>query len=208
MKNISKIAFTLLIASSILFSCSKDDIVSDQQNTFEDVNDLSEDASFTKLIEENIDLMSNISNLERAKELLSKGDNLSEAELNELSNSLGFSDLNNYVEFYKNQNVVLKELNKKYDLTSYDEATIQSLAIENLNNNSSMQRSNNCERIRVNCIASAAAAATVGHIACGAWDLTIIGGILCHSAVVVAQAVASDTCNANAEECAKTQISS
>ncbi|MDY8138622.1 hypothetical protein [Aquimarina sp. 2201CG5-10] len=201
MKNISKFAFTLLIASSMLFSCSKDDITSEQQNIFEDVNDLSKDASFTKLLEENIDLMSNVSDLERAQELISKGDNLSETELNELSISLGFSDLNSYAEFYEKQSVMLNELNQKYDLASYDEATIQSLAIENFNNIAPIERNNNCERIRRNCIVGAGAAAILGHIACGTVDITVVLGAICHSAVLVAQIAASDTCNANAENC-------
>jgi hypothetical protein len=43
------------------------------------------------------------------------------------------------------------------------------------------------------------------HLACATVDLTMIGGINCHGAAIIYQVSASDTCNAEAEDCRDAQ---
>jgi hypothetical protein len=193
--------FTLIIASSIFYSCSNEEVDTQiEQNIFEDISKMANDEVFTNLIESKINFTNQISNLEKAKELTSKNYALSEIELNELSISLGFSNLNDYINYYEKEKDMLVLLNDKYNIENYDEDLIKSLAIESVNNQT-YYRSNNCERVRRNCIIGAAAGATLGHIGCAVTDLTIVVGIVCHAAVAVIQAVVSDTCNADAEDC-------
>lgn len=52
-----------------------------------------------------------------------------------------------------------------------------------------------------NCVTGAAAVAVLEHIACGAADLTIILGIICHSAVVTLHMAANNSCSYGYEDC-------
>jgi hypothetical protein len=69
------------------------------------------------------------------------------------------------------------------------------------NNRSLFLVRNNCERIRVNCILTVAAEATIMHLGCVSVDWTGISAPLCHGVAILFQIVAGDTCNANAEDC-------
>ena len=191
--------FALIIASSIFYSCSKEEVaIETKQNVFEDISKMGKDDVFIDLVRENITVINQISDIKKARELTSKSSSLSNEELNELSISLGFSNFREYQVFYEAQNENLLILNEKYNLEAYDDSTIQNLALENFNDDS-LYKSNNCERIRRNCIIGAGA--ILGHLGCATLDVTIVAGIVCHGAVLVIQAVVSDTCNAEAEDC-------
>jgi hypothetical protein len=82
----------------------------------------------------------------------------------------------------------------------YDESILNEVVLENFNENY-LFKSNNCERVRHNCIIGAGAGAVIAHVGFAAADVTIVLGIICHAAVITLQAVISDTCNANAEDC-------
>jgi len=115
------------------------------------------------LIDENERMINQITNLDKAKELTSKDYTLSNDELNELSVSLGFSNLDEHIYFYNSQKINLIELNDKYNVQMYDESTLNELVLESFNENY-LFKSNNCERIRRNCIIGAAAGATIAHV--------------------------------------------
>lgn len=198
MKNIIKITLSTFIASVLLFSCSKDEYAIEEQNTFENIDNLSKDVTFKNSLEESIHVVTQIENLDKVETLLQKGE-LSEMELEELSRALGFKNLSAYKDFINKQALDLNQLNLKYDLNTLDQNTIQSAAIESFSEE--LATKNNCERIRRNCIINAAAAATVAHLGCGALDVTVVAGVVCHAAVVIAQAATSDNCNAAAEDC-------
>jgi hypothetical protein len=184
---------TLILTSSIFLSCSSDqDKTQTEENNFEDISKMAKDELFINLVDENERMINQITNLDKAKELTSKDYTLSNDELNELSVSLGFTNLNEHIDFYNNQKINLIKLNDKYNVQMYDESTLNELVLESYNENY-LFKSNNCERVRRNCIVGAAA------------DVTIVLGIVCHAAVVIGQAVISDTCNANAEDCENDQ---
>lgn len=109
-----------------------------------------------------------------------------------------------------NENGILGQLIKKYNLQAYKQSEITEIAFEALQTNDFSSKSDkgklmvaakNCERIRVNCLTIVAATAYGAHVACIAADLAVLPGILCHGAVVVYQVAASDNCNAEAENC-------
>jgi hypothetical protein len=193
------------LTSSIFLSCSSDqDKTQTEENNFEDISKMAKDELFINLVDENERMINQITNLDKAKELTSKDYTLSNDELNELSVSLGFTNLNEHIDFYNNQKINLIKLNDKYNVQMYDESTLNELVLESYNENY-LFKSNNCERVRRNCIVGAAAGAVIAHVGCVAADVTIVLGIVCHAAVVIGQAVISDTCNANAEDCENDQ---
>ena len=60
-----------------------------------------------------------------------------------------------------------------------------------------------CESIRQNCLANVAAQATLMHLGCISADLTLFGGILCHSAAFLYQVTSSSNCNTDYDKCTK-----
>lgn len=62
-----------------------------------------------------------------------------------------------------------------------------------------------CERERRNCIIAVGAEAIAMHLACGALDLTIIGGIICHGAAFTYQITQGNNCNIAARRCREAQ---
>ncbi len=230
-KNVLKIGFGLLIVMIALFSCeNKDTVIQEEQ----DISEMAKDEVFINLVKNNANVINQISNIERAKELTSKDYDLSNEELNELSVSLGFADLNAYKKFYKGQRKSLIELNKKYNLESYDDFIIQELILESgalelerFSNksqsirglNSLRLKTNNpesdhsdyesdqsdCETIRLSCIAIVASIAVRGHLLCIPLDVAVLSGLACHGAVVVAQVNESAICNATARICERNE---
>lgn len=189
------------MTNSIFLSCSSEqDVTLSEENSSEDISKMGKDELFINLIEENERMVNQITNLNKAKELTSKDYTLSNDELNELSISLGFSNLNEYIDFYNIQKTNLIKLNDKYNVQMYDENTLNEVVLESFNENY-LFRSNNCERVRRNCLIGAGARAVIAHVGLAAADVTIFLGIACHAAVITLQAVVSDTCNANAEDC-------
>ncbi|GAB2834063.1 hypothetical protein GCM10027043_40220 [Ferruginibacter profundus] len=64
---------------------------------------------------------------------------------------------------------------------------------------------NECEARRLRCIASVSAQSILMHAGCATADLTIILGIICHSAALVYQAAESGRCNDAAQDCSASQ---
>ena len=62
-----------------------------------------------------------------------------------------------------------------------------------------------CEKERINCIASVAAQAATMHLVCAYLDLTVIAGIICHGAAFTYQWTAGNNCNIAARRCREAQ---
>ena len=197
--------FVLIFASLMFSSCSEESIdFATDHYVFEDISKLPKDDIFIDIIGSSARVIDRISDIEKAKELTTKNYLLSKNELNELSKSLGFISLDEYKEYLTTYNKKITTINVKYNLESYDIEVIANLVIES-SNDELQSNGNNCERIRTNCIASAGAAAMLGHIGCAALDATVVLGLICHGSVLVMQYAASDTCNANSEDCVVAQ---
>lgn len=59
----------------------------------------------------------------------------------------------------------------------------------------------NCERIRLNCLAQVMSQTMLMHINCATMDVTVLLGIACHAAVTIYQIAASSTCNMDYQKC-------
>ncbi len=189
-----------------LFSCENEDTVIQEE---QDISEMAKDEVFINLVKNNANVINQISNIERAKELTSKDYDLSNEELNELSVSLGFADLNAYKKFYKGQRKSLIELNKKYNLESYDDFTIQELILESgalelerFSNKSQSIRSLNSVRLKTNnpesdnLLATCEKLVRIRDTMLDECDRYVIGlDEACSAAVMIAYWVKSNHCN-------------
>ena len=120
----------------------------------------------------------------------------------ELSTSLGFIDLKSYQEYSNLQNADINKLYDKYNLSRNDNSAINQSIRESFGvRRSQSNYRGSCETIQQNCVIGAAAEATIMHFACGALDLAVIPGLICHGAAIAYQISASSTCNTNYERC-------
>ena len=221
----------LLLISAIslfsLFSCNRDsNTVSENQN-LKPIEAIVKDSRFINFETNEANAVLNIKDIKTVKELSSKG-YLNSAELLKLSQALGFSNSEDYLNFYRHQSNLLKELNYDYNLTQkHNLGKVQSLLItENIikfdkiklsaagknyiastsgpieeSDDSTDVSPDSCKRTYRNCMGAAASAAIIGHVACAATDLTVIAGAVCHSAVLAAQYFAQDECGNQYANC-------
>lgn len=198
----------LLVSVTGFYGCKKEDV---KAQSVKPIDYLKSDHRSITILENNLNLINNIKDLKRAKDIIDET-NPSIVELEELSKLLGFENLLKYKQYINAENKVLNQLKIEYNLSVYKQGDI----IKSLNPKSNLLNAStsetvmlvadNCERIRRNCLIGVAATATAAHLACTAADLTVIGGIVCHAAAIVYQAVAGDNCNAEAENCEEALI--
>jgi hypothetical protein len=191
-----------MVIGITLMSCNKKSETVEKQKI--PIENLKIDTRLLELIDINIAITSNVVDKNVAKNILKK-EYINADDLNELSLALGFKnsvDLQNLL--YK-QNGLIREIDADYDFKNYDENFKKSIISESIsirdNKKQLLLLQNNCERIRVNCILTVAAEATLMHFACASVDWTGIGAPICHGAAILFQIVSGDTCNANAEDC-------
>ncbi len=104
---------------------------------------------------------------------------------------------------------VLARFRELYPNSSYDEqvqktnSIIKCCAVKIASEQfeSGTNRIDPCSSARKNCLVSVVAQTTLMHIGCAAADLTIIVGILCHSAVFAYQVSESNICESDYKNC-------
>lgn len=198
-----KSKFAMMVICVIaLVSCSiEDNIELESQNN---LKALQNDQKFISSVESTLDLVDMVVDVEKIKSL-QDNPNLGIIEINELSSAMGFQSFDEFEAYMVRQKENYDLLEKQYELSSYSYEDLTNLIESYLNttidNTKPISDDCNCERIRINCNTEVMAAALVATWGCAAVDWTGIGAIVCHSAVIIAQIVASDNCNANAENC-------
>ncbi len=204
-KNKVLLMFALLaIISSVLFACSDDEKNVILEKKQKEIVFLKKDPIFLDLLKANIGRVDKIVNIEKAKTLIKKGDKngfLSCNDLDELAISLGFDNTEDYKKYIIEEKIIIDKLNSNYNVKLRDikREQLEEIVLQAMSSKLKTSASN-CERIRQDCLLTAAAGAVAGHCACATVDAIGIG-IICHAAVLVAQAAASDKCNAEAEDC-------
>ncbi len=127
-----------------------------------------------------------------------------ESNFREISTGLGFSSEEEFLNYYENQKKLMFDLEKDGITRFTNEEIIAATTFILCENNTypeTTTKYNNCARKYRNCMLIAFATAIGGHVACGGADLTIIGGIICHGAVVTLQYAMQDNCGADFEDC-------
>lgn len=225
MKTILKTLF-IIITSMLAFSFTTNNEKGEPDNS---IQGLSSDARFIALAQAQVQAMNNVTDFD-ALEAFANDDNLSDSDINQIASLLGYPSTATYESYLSNQKDIIKELDDDYNLSNYSEAQLTQLSLNALNSNKSKAGSRSrskskyqtgeipiiidveptgetnecedlCEEVRVACLLEVAAAATAAHIGCGIADITIIAGIACHSAVLVAQVAGSNKCNKEAKKC-------
>jgi hypothetical protein len=97
-----------------------------------------------------------------------------------------------FISFMNAQNLILRDFSDKYNFKSYSENEL--LIILNTEVTEVLQSTSKINRCRdkyVNSLGINLCAAIAGHVACGAADITVFLGILCHGAVLTGQHLAN-----------------
>lgn len=199
------IIYFLILFTSISYSCSFEEL-NQETNLVKDFNEIEKDHRYLTILKENLDFSFRAKNSLILKELLDKGD-LNYEDLELVALELGFENKSEFESHLELKSKIYRELIQEYNLQTVDPEIFLEKnklllnEISQSNENLRILSGCNCERLRVNCIIETAAIATGLHVACIAADLTVALGVICHSAAYTYQIVASDTCNANAENC-------
>jgi hypothetical protein len=216
--------FKILILLNLfifLTSCSSDSdnnfegkqnetISTSNNNTFSrtesnDITQLGNDEQFQLFINNEYDLIKNINDKE-ALNLIYSDNNLTEDELNTFYSITGFDSESSFINYYNSQLELLINLDNKYNFNKYSQEELKVILINALDqfyNNSLVSKAGPCERKLRNDMVIVAAEAYAAHLACGLADLSVIGGVICHSAVVVWHAASNDNAILDYENCIK-----
>lgn len=186
----------------LTYSCDKqDEVIS---NEIESIENLRDDPSFIQMMNAiSSPSKSNNLNLDLALELTSR-DDLTDLKLVILSNALGFIDLEEMKTFLTNQIKLSIDIEERYTISNYDIEYIQNILLSDDFSKSS-PCTDRCFGRSENCIIAATATAVVAHLGCATLDFTVIGGIICHSAVATIQYVENSNCQYDLDDCTNNQ---
>lgn len=209
MKKLSKLTLVAVILFTSFNSCDYSLNNPADSKDFEKISKIKKDSVFINLLKDTYIAIKQIKSPELAKKLISKGENITPAEIDKLAEALGFENREAFIQNYKSYRNAIQYLNAKYNYSSYDVEAIQSLAVEAvdfsiLKKGSALYASDcvdTCVEIGENCAVRVTALAVAGHLACASLDITFILGAMCHGAVLVAQDAGLDNCALEAKKC-------
>ncbi|WP_299208064.1 hypothetical protein [uncultured Dokdonia sp.] len=218
MKNILKTLFVIIL-SILCFSFTTNN---GKEKSATSIQDLSSDARFISLAEDQMKAMDNVTNFDAFESFIKK-DNLTNSDINQIASLLGYPNRAAYDTYISNKNAIIEALDEDYNLSQYTQAQLTQLSLDVLNNSRSQFRSKStnkietpidpeptgetnecedlCEEVRKACILEVGAAAVAAHIGCGIADITVLAGIACHSGVLIAQGFGNRKCNKEYDKC-------
>ncbi len=208
----------ILLFSIIIVACKKD---STKDVTKLSISNIHKDPLFQEYVVRVQNQFNSVRNHTLLSSIIKDG-KISNEEGDIIHSIYGYTSKEEFRSSYTQISSILKQLWNKYDFNAYsneekkfavlgtfeqigheklfhttDQISIKTSSTENIQN----YMEDDCEKIRVNCILSVAAEATVMHLGCGALDLTFFLGIACHGAAIVYQKTAGDNCNLEARRC-------
>jgi hypothetical protein len=130
----------------------------------------------------------------------SKKSDLSQDESRLLAEAMGYRSLEDFEAFNLSLKEKLNTLESEFNIGALSQEDLESL-IEEKNQEKFGGDPCNCFGMAQNCLNSVTAAAVIAHLGCTTLDLTIVGGILCHAAVLVVQHSESNNCFNNRNHC-------
>ena len=215
MKKLQTISILLMlfISSLAFIQCNDSDgnmgeeII--ENNSILSIEELHKDKRLNNYIEKELKIISNIKSPLVVKELTLKNE-LNKDEIEKLSIAMGFNSSSEYINFYKSQKETLLSIQNDYNFNSQNQNIIEKEILKNyLLEKEFTSRSDvsdcldSCDRTERNCVGTTMAATIAGHAGCVATDVTVIGGIVCHGAVALAQYFALDECVNQREICGR-----
>jgi hypothetical protein len=201
-----------IIAVLILNSCEKNQQALDDQFS-KKIENLHSDKIFQDFLIDEQQQVLKLTDINKLKNYISDNRLTDDEQIN-IHKLFGYSDYKVYWEERVAQNERVKYLFKKYDIKNANKDMLRNeitkaQALTNIWESSYynvMSKTDLCEKIRINCLASVAAEATIMHLGCATLDITVVAGIICHSAATIYQITASNNCNLQAQQCRQQQI--
>ncbi|ESU23068.1 hypothetical protein FLJC2902T_32320 [Flavobacterium limnosediminis JC2902] len=142
----------------------------------------------------------------KIKELMSD-DKIDENEIKDIHEYLGYESYDAYISNLALQANLLEKLENRYTLSQYTQEELADLfdagfTMYKMDTIGTIgMAGTNCGRRLRNCHGLALAVAVGAHIACGPADVTIIIGLMCHSAATGAHYLMLDNCNLDYQDC-------
>lgn len=193
-----KIILSLIIGALTLNSCQNDN--NDEISKIENLNN---DLNFQKLIKNNLSFNYKIINSNN-KNLIKQ---IEKNDIEQMSKNLNYKNTKDLTNDINSQFELINYIIANYNVQNYNEQELKQLIIneineiENLKDSSSKADPAGCRRKFRNDLIIITAAAVAGHIACGTVDITVVLGGICHGAVIVTQAAASDNAAMELQNC-------
>ena len=207
MKKIFNFLFILSLGFVTFYSCT--DELSSVTTQETSLSELSTDARFLKIINDNIVIGQNIEDITRVEQMLDI-ENPTVENLNQMSRLMGFNDHQDYKNHFEGLRTEYEYLERTYgfsDLSGTDlQAIIEDIdphSIEALKSPPVQLRNaclDRCANIWSACLIEAAAEATAIHLTCATLDWSPAGWV-CHGAAVVYQAAKSYQCEQTGMAC-------
>ena len=204
-------AFVIIFFSLSIVSCKKE---STEEITKRSISDIHNDPLFQDYVFKMKNQFNSVQDYTLLSSLLKDG-KISNEEATLMCKVYGYNNNEEFRFAYIQLSNIMRQLWKKYDFNAYTNEEKKAAVLktfEQINNKNQFHSKpvtlnfmfDDCEKIRVNCILSVAAEATIMHLGCSALDLTFIFGILCHGTSTMYQKTAGDNCNLAANKCKTT----
>jgi hypothetical protein len=175
----------------------------------QDLQKITNDKDFINYINNNNNFIKKANNKELVYDLWADK-KISEDELPKFYDLFSTNEVQ-FQKFTKEQDYLLNIILDRYKLKNYSNTDLIKIInpyineVYNLDTNSSTTEKRNCTGVYHAQLIFNASVAVGASIACGAADLTIIGGILCHSAVLAGQVAANYIALEDYKDCVRGQ---
>lgn len=201
----------IFLFSLILVGCKK---VSNEEVLKLSINNIDKDPLFQEYVSKMKNQFNSVQDYTLLSSLLKDG-KITNEEANLMYQVYGYNNNEEFRFAYIQLSNIMRQLWKKYDFNAYTNEEKKAAVLktfEQISNKNQFHSKpvtlnfmfDDCEKIRVNCIMSVAAEATIMHLGCSALDVTFIFGILCHGTSTLYQKTAGDNCNLAANKCRTT----
>lgn len=201
----------IFLFSLILVGCKK---VSNEEVLKLSINNIDKDPLFQEYVSKMKNQFNSVQDYTLLSSLLKDG-KITNEEANLMYQVYGYNNNEEFRFAYIQLSNIMRQLWKKYDFNAYTNEEKKAAVLktfEQISNKNQFHSKpvtlnfmfDDCEKIRVNCILSVAAEATIMHLGCSALDVTFIFGILCHGTSILYQKTAGDNCNLAANKCRTT----
>lgn len=172
---------------------------------FTEITSLSENPLFQEYVENTIFLSNTLTNNDLLKKIYSDG-KIDKKEIDIFVKLIGFNSKVDYANFVEKQNENLLIIKKMYNLNPENTTQLKQVlkkAIDKFWKNDFIGVMNPCADKYRNDLVINASVAVAGHLACAGLDITIIGGIICHGAVIAGQSAANSNARIDYLNCLK-----
>lgn len=201
----------IFLFSLILGGCKK---VSNEEVLKLSINNIDKDPLFQEYVSKMKNQFNSVQDYTLLSSLLKDG-KITNEEANLMYQVYGYNNNEEFRFAYIQLSNIMRQLWKKYDFNAYTNEEKKAAVLktfEQISNKNQFHSKpvtlnfmfDDCEKIRVNCVLSVAAEATIMHLGCSALDVTFIFGILCHGTSILYQKTAGDNCNLAANKCRTT----